>query len=212
MIKGSLKLRPRRPQKTPITLPILKKIVDILPVVLPSRYFNTLYRSLFSLMYFACLRVGEVAVSTHDAHTLKLSSLLIKNPTSPSPEVVISLLSFKHSSSPAHLYLPNSDIPRTCPKANLISYLKLRPLGHTSLFVDRDGNPITRYALTKVLNKALVTLGLDPNAFSSHSFRSGRASDLALLGYSTQMIRQTGRWRSNAFLNYLRFPLFHLPE
>ena len=61
----------------------------------------------------------------------------------------------------------------------------------------------------KMFNKDLKQL-LSPyvdyskGTVSSHSFRSGLASLMATLGYSDQEIMTIGRWKSDAFLEYIK--------
>lgn len=46
--------------------------------------------------------------------------------------------------------------------------------------------------------------GLDPSRYKGHSFRIGAASHAAEGGMSDAQIRTLGRWKSNAFLKYIR--------
>ena len=41
---------------------------------------------------------------------------------------------------------------------------------------------------------------------TSHSFRSGIATSMALAGYSDEEIMAMGRWKSDAFLRYVKTP------
>ena len=161
-------------------------------------------------MYFACLRVGEISISNNKSeHTLPISAVRIKNYSSKNPQIILTLNSFKHSASPSFLTLPSSD--PCCPKAALLEYLSVRPPGPSALFLSPQARPLTSHQVTQALNKSLAAAGLPPKRFSSHSFRAGRASDLAEAGVGETLIRQTGRWKSNAYLQYLRYPLFRLP-
>ena len=71
---------------------------------------------------------------------------------------------------------------------------------------------ISRYSVNRVLKDCLRKRGYDTPRFNTHSFRVGRASDLAIKGASERLIKETGRWNSNAFIDYLRFDLFQLPH
>jgi hypothetical protein len=42
--------------------------------------------------------------------------------------------------------------------------------------------------------------------FTTHSFRTGAASMMAILGYSDSDIKAMGRWSSRAFETYIRLP------
>jgi site-specific recombinase XerD len=92
-----------------------------------------------------------------------------------------------------------------CPVLNMRHYLAVRPaptMEHP-LFIHVTGNPLTRYQFNSVLQKALASIG-NHNHYSTHSFRIGRATDLAIHGISEQIIRTSGRWRSDVYSSYVR--------
>ena len=47
--------------------------------------------------------------------------------------------------------------------------------------------------------------------YNTHSFRVGKASDMAVAGVPEAVIRKAGRWSSDAFKRYIRFTLFKMP-
>ena len=127
-------------------------------------------------------------------------------------KIIIVLETFKHSRRPALLALPEANNVNYCPKTALVNFLKIRSAANGPLFTNERGIAISRYALLKVLKACINLAGLNEASFNTHSFRVGRASDLASNGDSGLMIRETGRWTSNAFMKYLRFEFFQLPE
>lgn len=212
IIKSFEKRRPLRRQRTPITIKVLRRLLPTLNHICPSRYISLLLTAIFTLMYAACLRIGEVAKSNHNLHTLRIENLLTRTSPSNEKEYLLLLPSYKHSKAPAKLLLAPSPDKRTCPVRAIRKFLNVRPRLHGQLFILEDGKPATRYHIHKYLTLAITRAGLDPTHFNTHSFRAGRASDLAIAGASEQLIRETGRWHSNAFLNYLKFELFSLPR
>jgi len=52
--------------------------------------------------------------------------------------------------------------------------------------------------------------GYSPKSFNTHSFRIGRATDMALEGCSDQQIKLAGRWKSYAFKDYIKPYLIRL--
>jgi hypothetical protein len=70
-----------------------------------------------------------------------------------------------------------------------------------------SGKPLTPSQLNGVLKDRLqgYVRGAD-KWFTSHSFRSGAASMMAVLGYSNTDIKAMGRWSSNAFKTHIRLP------
>ena len=57
------------------------------------------------------------------------------------------------------------------------------------------------------IRQILPRIGLNPADFAGHSFRIGGATAASSLGMSEYEIKVLGRWRSDAYLAYLRIPL-----
>ena len=81
-------------------------------------------------------------------------------------------------------YVPNGDLPafRTC-----------QGKGYTGASFNDD---------LKVVLRDSIDWG--KHKLTSHSFRAGLATELAKLGYSDQEIMMLGRWRSDAYLHYVK--------
>ncbi len=56
----------------------------------------------------------------------------------------------------------------------------------------------------KAIKTVAISLGLDPSRYSSHSLRIGGASVMAAAGLPDYVIQLIGRWKSLAFLTYIR--------
>ena len=112
---------------------------------------------------------------------------------------------FKHGSpiQPSEL-LVHSENTAMCPVGLLSEYIAVRGSRPGPLFVHTDGSAVAREFFTTELQKALQFCKLDPTRYKSHSFRSGAASLAAAKGVSDAQIRQFGRWKSSAFLKYIR--------
>lgn len=74
------------------------------------------------------------------------------------------------------------------------------------LFCWLDGKAISRTFFIVQLNAALKFNNLDLSLYKGHSFCIGVASCAATEGFSDSQIRLLGRWKSNAFLRYIRTP------
>ena len=57
------------------------------------------------------------------------------------------------------------------------------------------------------LREALLQAGIDTTNFSGHSFRIGAASTAARAGLNDSFIQTLGRWKSSAFMAYIRTPV-----
>ena len=54
------------------------------------------------------------------------------------------------------------------------------------------------------LRTALAQVGIDASQYSGHSFHIGAATSAAQAGYSDSFIQSLGRWKSAAFITYIR--------
>ena len=72
-----------------------------------------------------------------------------------------------------------------------------------------NGSPLRRSQFTGVLAKAICHLSLPTQVYTSHSFRTGRASDLASKSLSNETIKKLGRWKSDAVERYIRLWYIH---
>ena len=185
----------------PICLNLLEKMVLELPAFLPE-FEVKLFKSLFLMCYYCCLRVSEIAYCDNTSHTLSLNNLSIKTPPVP-PLIKVTFNSFKHSSEPCSIVLPPSNNAH-CPVVSLLEYISERGDHAGPLFTQRNKLPITRKLFVTTLKTVLSNLNVNPARYNTHSFRIGRATDLAKMGESDNLIKRAGRWRSNAYLKYIR--------
>ena len=85
----------------------------------------------------------------------------------------------------------------------------LRPTPEGAFFAwggdeDEGAWSLGQHAVNNLLKKGAALFGFDPDKFSSHSLRIGGASALAAAGAPSWVIQLTGRWKSLAFLIYIR--------
>ncbi|XP_065189529.1 uncharacterized protein LOC135820146 [Sycon ciliatum] len=99
--------------------------------------------------------------------------------------------------------------PPYCAVSALLQYL----LGTRSsaspdrpLFVLSNGQPLSRPAFTATVRMLLTSCGFDSALYAGHSFRIGAATTAALAGLPDSVIREAGRWKSDACLRYIRTP------
>lgn len=79
---------------------------------------------------------------------------------------------------------------------------QLRP--GCQFFSYRDQWRLTAPEVSQTLQTVAIEFGLDPNRFTPHSLRYGGASALAAAKVPTYLIQQLGRWKSLAFLQYVK--------
>ncbi len=198
------------PQKqlNPISDQILYSLILALQHPNYSPYETLLWSAMMATMYYACLRIGEAAVSQSDDHTLRLSQIsFLCVEDSPPTSVLVRFLTYKHSKGKkAKLCIKQSLEQNYCPVLLLWKYCAARPHSeNTHLFLTQGGLPVTRTAFVRVLKEALTRTPYQGLNINSHSFRVGRTTDMVIRGqHSEEYIRQVGRWSSDAFRKYIR--------
>lgn len=199
-VTGLERIKPSMDNRLPITLPILKSLNNVAHTVL-NHYDTVLFKAMFSLAFFALLRIGEFTTG-NTTHTLNVMHVSVdKN------GLVLNMPSFKHSkaSSPHTVKVGHQD-PTVCPIVHLLAYLRIRPAGpNLHLFIFQNGMSVSRLNFTKVLRMCLKAANIPDKNIRSHSFRIGGATYMAGQGMSDSQIRALGRWRTDAFKRYIRF-------
>jgi len=162
-----------------------------------------------SLAFFAALRVCEITLRPGQAHSnlLQFHQVAFMNDQTGNMKAVkLSFTHCKHSnpSRPVDLLVYREQ--PICPISHLLHYLALRGCSPGPLFCWPDNTPVSREYFVCSLKEALQFCDLDHTRYKSHSFRIGAASWVATNGMSGAQIRIFGRWKSNAFLRYIRTP------
>jgi integrase len=191
----------------PLTKEILHECVDALPYAAPNPYDATLWKALFLLSFHACLRAGEVTLSNTGKNILQRHQVTLTNRA-----ITIQFLAYKHSrgKTPA-LTIEATNSPH-CPFVALHNYLQKRPAIPGNLFLHQNGTIVTRQQFANILTSSLTMSGQPAHRFNTHSFRAGRATQLAADNHSDSTIRSAGRWTSTAFQHYVRPTTVVLPQ
>ena len=208
VLKGYRKLAPVSDVRLPITLPVLRQLVRAFDHSLSSQYQTFLMSAMCALAFFAFLRIGELTTSRGDnSNLIKISELdrLLDN-QGITRAFQLTLISYKHKSSGPPFVIYIYPEQTCCPVQSLLTFLSVRGPVQGPLFCWPDGSPITRTFFVDRLNAALQLCNLDPTLYKAHSFRIGAASWASAKGFSDSQIRLLGRWKSNAFLRYIRTP------
>ena len=206
MLKGYRKLAPPPSVRLPITLIILQQLLNALPFILHSAYEIALYKSMYSLAFYACLRIGEItSKSSLLDHNLQLSDVqFISYRNQWQHDILITFRSFKHSTPHKIHQLQVQDSQPIKPVSLLSAFLKHRGPKHGPLFMWQDSHPVSYNQFVSTLRDALRFTGHSTTDYTSHSFRIGRATLAMEQGFSDLQIMKLGRWSSSAHLKYLR--------
>lgn len=182
-------------QVAPLTLSILKGVFRFL---FPS-YDNIMLITAMSVAYYGCLRSAEYCHDSALAQGLSRSSVLLMDTS-----LTLSVPTSKTLLKGFNVVMGCSGV-RFCAVCLMRLYLAgLTPSPSTPLFAYADGSLLTYNRLSLFIKSLVVRMGLDPNKFSPHSLRAGAATDAATNGASSHVIQALGRWRSQAYLAYLR--------
>ena len=209
-LRGYSKLNPSRDSRLPISLPILGNIISSCVHTQTTLYNRKLLQGMYAIAFFAALRVGEITCqptqSNRNLIFLNRASFMKRNENS-IDTIKLTLKHYKHSNpaEPVNIFIYQAQ--PVCPVNLLLAYLDLRGTSPGPLFCWPDLSPIERIFFTQALADSLRFCDLYVSGYKSHSFRiDGAASWAAFKGMSDAQIRAFGRWKSNAFLRYIRAP------
>ena len=90
-----------------------------------------------------------------------------------------------------------------CPVSALLAYLAVRGALPGPLFQLQDGSPLTKDYFIQKFRAALTNIGFEASQYAGHSFRIGAATTAAEKGIE-DLIKAMGRWKSQAYLTYIK--------
>ena len=99
-----------------------------------------------------------------------------------------------------------------CPVASMMAFLVIRGNKSGPLFTFEDGSFLTRARFVQELKSALKLSGFDSDNYNGHSFRIGAATTAAEKGIEDSVIQTLGRWKSTAYLLYVKLSREHLSQ
>ena len=199
LLKGAAVLSPGGDLRYPITIDILRKLLDVIPRMCVGHYYGPLYCAMCATAFFAFLRCSEMCASPH---CLQYSQFGLQ-----SDSAIIEFRTFKHSTPQKKvlLRLESKSDQSICPIYYLHQFVKVRGPRPGAMFCDLLGAPLSRDTFSKHLNLCLKVLRLDTRHYKSHSFRIGAACHALLQGRTEAEIQILGRWSSpTAVQKYLR--------
>ena len=201
IMAGLAKSQPSADCRIPISISMLSDLIIAARNVSSSPYQLVLFPAMFALMFHALLRIGEVTASPHN---LQFSNISVQ-------ESAIHLIfsSCKHSSGPMTIIIPTSG-SAICPASFIRDFLVLRGSGQGPLFCLTDLSPISPALFRSFLHMSAARAGFSALHITPHSFRIGGATHAVSTGASSQQVQALGRWKSSAFLKYIRIPNFQL--
>lgn len=208
-LKGVRRRNPRpscpRLLVTPVILAVIKRTLDTQP-----GFDATMLWAACCLGFFGFLRSGEFTLPSASAFDatkhLTAGDVAVDSHTNPTILAVrLKVTKTDPFGEGITIYLGKTAGP-VCPVSALLQYLARRPPREGPLFIDHQGNPLTKASFTRRLRETLTRAGIDPSRYKGHSFRIGAATTAAACGISDSLIKTLGRWRSEAYQAYIRIP------
>ena len=178
-------------------------------------YLELLYKTMIIFLYYGLLRISEITC-TKAGHALKAKDVHFAENKSKILLVLHSSKTHGKNARPQTIKIaPTANTFRLwsnnnhfCPFQITQDYRNTRGIEYYSddeqFFIFQDRSPVNPEAVRRVLKRAIAEIGLNQDLYDTHSFRSGRATDLKRLGCPVDTIKELGRWRSNAVYKYLR--------
>jgi hypothetical protein len=168
----------------------------------------------FPALFSGFLRSGEITIPDTSAYDpsvhLNFNDIAADNPTSPK----ILRICIKASKTDPFRQGVNIHIGRTenslCPVSAILNYLIACGTAPGLLFHFNDNTPLTKSKFTAKFRELLVLAGTNSKLYAGHSFRIGAASTAATKGIEDSLIQTLGRWKSSAYLTYVRLPAENL--
>ena len=180
-------------------------------------YLNSLYKAIFCMGYYGLMRIGELVDSPH---VLRAKDLFIASNKNKLLIVLYSSKTHDQESHPQKIKITEKEsdcsnlgqkkfkTPFFCPFREIRKYMAYRGeeylMDDKPFFVLTDRSPVTQPMLRNLLRKILKRLNLNWRLYTIHSLRLGRGGDLLKQGMGIEMIKQIGRWKSNAVLQVLK--------
>lgn len=205
-LKGVRRLRVVDRSKKPLRLADLRRFYTKLSFI--SQRNVRLYRAVLAIAFHGMLRVSEYAnesSSVLGVRTLRLSNLRWY-PNRRNPHTIEILLARSKTSqfgvckeSVAFRCCCDSGI---CPLHELCSYVdecRAPALVTDPLFIFHDGDIFTTSDMNRLISQLCRACGLPSVDYSSHSMRSGGATELFLAGVPLPLIQKLGRWSPNGY-------------
>ena len=201
-------VRPSR-QRLPVTPEVLLKIRQVL-LTHHSDFDYIMLWAGFLICFFGFLRSGEITIPNAAAYDpavhLNFSDISFDNASSPN----IVQIRLKCSKTDPFRQGVNVHVGKTgqtlCPVSALLNYLTIRGNSPGLLFHFKDNTPLTKSRYTSKFRDFLNQAGIDGTQYAGHSFRIGAASTAAAKGVEDSLIQTLGRWKSTAYLTYVRLP------
>lgn len=196
-------------ERLPITPDILRKMKEVWDPRVSDPDIVMLWAAC-CLGFFGFLRSGEMTVPSDGAYDpavhLSWGDVAVDDPLVPTVLQVNIKQSKTDPFRTGVCLVIGATATDICPVAAMLQYLLQRGSEDGPLFRFKDGRPLTRERLVVAVREALHVAGINQENYCSHSFRIGAATTAATNGIEDSVIQTLGRWKSLAYLQYVKIP------
>jgi hypothetical protein len=159
---------------------------------------------MFSLTFFALLRIGEITVNNNTRHVINKGDINVSRQDLQVIKLTIPFSKTDQKGLSTKIAVCEFNQGAICPLKLVSKYISIRHNENGPLFCHYNTNGVTRYQFRKVLHKALEFIGIIPHDYNTHYFRIGSATHLSMNGFTEEDIKTKGRWKSASFQRYRR--------
>lgn len=207
MLRGFQRLNPTKDSRAPVTLQMLQAFPVALKNVTSSAYETLLFSTAFSVAFFGFLRIGEMIAGGKSGDNSRIIQVSDVSMYDENVKITLRFSKTDQLGKSATLLFYRSQQKQICPVTLLKEFLQVRPKVPGPLFCHFDGQPVTRYQFTSILNKVVKFIESPlSSGVKGHSFRIGAATLASAQNISDSDIKQMGRWseQSVSYSRYIR--------
>ena len=177
----------------------------------PRDFDNIMLWAACCLVFFAFLRAGEFTIqagerfdpSTH----LTPQDIEVDDLANPSMlKIRIKMSKTDQWREGVDLFVGKTE-NELCPVATILAFQVMRGQDDTPLFKTKEGAPLSRQMLVKLVKDTVSKAGIDCSRYNGHSFRIGAATTALAKGIPESTIQTLGRWKAMHIEDTLEFQL-----
>ena len=208
-LKGLARINPRLPKRAhPVTPAILLKFLRFLNLKDP---IEATVWCLFLVAFFSMSRKSNLVLTQSSSATNKF--LRRRDVTFKKDSITLSLHWSKTNQFGEKVHqvplikVKNSPLCPVKAMSNMLSLVPGKPEDPLFMLPNKRAKlrPMTYREYQFSIKELINMIGLNPKAFSTHSFRRGGATHAFNSNVPSELIKEHGDWASDAYLLYLQF-------
>ena len=192
-------------KRLPITFSILYRLCHCLDQGMFNPFLDLMMKCVCSMAYFGFLRCGEFTSKCRNDYIMFQDIWFAEDMSYYTLNLKSSKTDPFHQGVEIKIFENVILYPVQTMKAYHEKRLNMCHIhNNNALFIDDEGDPLSRNFFISHMKETLLRIGLDDNRYSGHSFRIGAATTAAAAGIPDHMIQSLGRWSSDCYTRYIR--------